>query len=244
MKPLLLVALCATLACTRRVEEARATPPAGADTLGFPAPDRPVSSIVAARWTDEGDRDRFGEAARVIALSDIRAGMTVADIGAGDGYYVVRVSPVVGPTGHVLGEDIMPQYLDLLRNRVTAEGLRNVSVVQGTPDNPGFDAHSVDVALLIHMYHEITRPFELLWHLSASMKPNGTVAILDQNAPTNRHGTPPALLDCELAALGYAPVGKTTLDDGAYVALFRAPVSPVAPATVRERLRTRSCTQR
>lgn len=240
----LAAALLLTTACTRDVAGARPQTPVSADTLHFPAPDRPISSIVAARWTDEGDRDRFGEAAKVIRLSGVRAGMTVADIGAGDGYYVARLSPVVGASGHVLGEDIVPQYLALLSRRVASENLSNVSVVAGTPDDPRLAARSVDVALLIHMYHEITRPYELLWHLSVALKPGGTVSIVDQDAPTDRHGTPRALLRCELGALGFEQSRVETLDDGAYVALFRAPDQPVPPATVRDRLATRACAQR
>ena len=181
-------------ACRRDVGQERPRRAAVADTLRFPAPDRPVSRIVAPRWTGEDERDHFDEAARVIALAGVRPGMTVADIGAGDGYYVARLSPVVGATGRVLGEDIMPDYLDLLRRRVAHDGLRNVDVVLGSPDDPRLPPRAVDAALLIHMYHEITRPFDLLWHLSAAMKPGGTVAILDQDGPTDRHGTPPALL--------------------------------------------------
>lgn len=212
------------------------------DSLAFPAPDRPVSRIVAPRWTNEDERDHFGEAARVIALAGVRPGMTVADIGAGDGYYVARVSPVVGATGRVVGEDIMPEYLALLRRRVANDGLRNVDVVLGAPDDPRLPSRSVDVALLIHMYHEITRPFELMWHLSAAMKSGGTVAILDQDGPTDRHGTPPALLTCELGALGFVAGSRETLGDGMYVALFTAPAAPLAPATVRERLAATPCT--
>ena len=212
-----------------------------ADSLDFPAPDRPISTIVAPRWTGEGERDRLGEAARVIELTGVRAGMTVADVGAGDGYYVARLSPLVGSRGRVLGEDIMPEYLDLLRRRVERDGLRNVEVITGTADDPMLPARAVDVALLIHMYHEITRPFELLWHLSSSMKPGGTVAVLDQDAATDRHGTPPALLACELGALGFVETGRTRLRDGAYVALFRAPVVPETPAVVGAQLGARRC---
>jgi SAM-dependent methyltransferase len=232
------------VACAPSLDAQRATAAAAAaDTLKFPAPDRPVSRIVAPRWTAEDERDRFGEAAKVIALAGVREGMTVADIGAGDGYYVTRLSPIVGPTGRVLGEDIMPAYVDLLRTRAESENLTNVRAVLGTPDDPKLAARSVDVAFMIHMYHEITRPFELLWNLSRAMKPAATLAILDQDGPTDRHGTPPALLRCELGVLGYEQTRRVTLDDGAYVVLFRAPGEPVAPAVVRERLAAGACKQ-
>lgn len=243
--PMLLALALLLPGCRREPPPEHTTPPATrADSLGFPAPDRPISSIVAPRWTGEDERDHLNEAARVIELAGVRRGMTVADIGAGDGYYVARLSPIVGATGRVLGEDIVPEYLDLLRRRVARDGLRNVDVVAGAPDDPRLSPHSVDVALLIHMYHEVTRPFELLWHLSHAMKPGGTVAILDQDAPTDRHGTPPALLACELGALGFVPSSREVMRDGAYVALFKAPREPLAPAAVRARLAQTPCAAR
>jgi len=232
----------ALVACSPQIEAQRpATSPA--DTLNFPAPDRPVSRIVAARWTGEDERDKLGEAARVIAFAGVKAGMTVADIGAGDGYYVVRLAPIVGPNGTVIGEDIIPEYLQVLRKRIEAEQLRNVQVVAGTPDDPMLAPQSVDVAFMIHMYHEITRPFELLWNLARALKPAATLAILDLDGPTDRHGTPPALLRCELGVMGYEQAKQTTLDDGAYVVLFRAPREPVPPSVVRERLTKGACRQ-
>jgi len=238
----LLSLLLALTACTPKVDAQRATT-APSDTLHFPAPDRPVSSIVAPRWTGEDLRDRYGEAAKVIAFAAVRDGMTVVDIGAGDGYYVARLSPIVGPKGKVIGEDIMPTYMDLLRDRIKTDNLQNVDAVLGTPDDPTLSPRSIDVAFMIHMYHEITRPYELLWHLSGALKPGATLIILDQNGPTDRHGTPPALLRCELSVLGYEQTKQTTLDDGAYVVLFRAPSEPVAPSKVRERLGKGACKQ-
>lgn len=235
----LIASLLTCFACAPRSDAQRSA----ADTLNFPAPDRPVSNIVAPRWTNEDVRDRYGEAARVISFAGVRAGMTVADIGAGDGYYVVRLAPVVGPTGKVFGEDIMPEYLDLLKARAKKENLQNVEAVLGTADDPMLPVKSVDVAFLIHMYHEITRPFELLWNLSRAMKPSGVVAILDLDGPTDRHGTPPALLRCELQTLGFSQDKRITLDDGAYVVLFRAPAQPVAPSEVRKRLSGGACRQ-
>lgn len=238
----LLSLLLVSAACSPAVDAQRAVT-STTDTLNFPAPDRPVSSIVAPRWTGEDLRDRLGEAAKVIAFAGVRAGMTVVDIGAGDGYYVARLSPIVGAKGKVIGEDIMPTYLDLLRDRLKADNLQNAEAVLGTPADPMLAPRSIDAAFMIHMYHEITRPYELLWNLSRALKPGASVAILDQDGPTDRHGTPPALLRCELSVLGYEQTQKTTLDDGAYVVLFRAPNEPVAPSKVRERLAKRACRQ-
>ena len=85
--------------------------------------------------------------------------MTVADIGAGSGYYVVRLAPIVGPKGRIIAEDVVPEYLQDLRNRVRALGLQNVSISLGETHDPRLPAHSLDIAILVHMYHEVVQPY-------------------------------------------------------------------------------------
>ena len=189
----------------------------------FPAPARAVSRIVAPRWIAEDDRDAFGEAEIVMDLLRIRPGQRIADIGAGDGYYVRHLSERVGPGGVVFGQDIEPRYLGLLRARVAEAGWSNVVVVEGAAGDPRLPAGGIDVALMIHMYHEISDPFALLHRLSPAFRDGGRLAILDQDAPTDRHGTPPRLLACELRAMGYDRLRTDTMPDGAYLMSFRAP---------------------
>jgi SAM-dependent methyltransferase len=155
--------------------------------------------------------------------------MRVADIGAGDGYYVARLSPLVGETGRVFGQDIMPDYLALLQRRVRRDGLANVQVVAGDPHDPRLPATSVDVALMIHMYHEIAQPYALLWNLATAMRPGGTLVILDLERPTYGHGTPPDLLRCELKSVGYRERSFTRTASEEYVAIFVAPDSLSRP---------------
>lgn len=192
-------------------------------TDSFPRPDRPVSRIVAPRWIAEDDRDAYGEAELVLDVLRIRAGARVADIGAGDGYYVRHLTERVGPSGVVYGQDIEPRYLALLRQRVAESGWDNVRVVQGTAGDPALPDSSIDVALMIHMYHEIAEPYALLHRLAPSFRAGGRLAVLDQDAPTDRHGTPPRLLACELGALGYVRMRREEMPDGAYLIIFRAP---------------------
>ena len=201
--------------------------PPGAPADAFPKPDRPVAEIVAPRWSSEGERDRAGEFEAVAKGMGIKPGETVADIGAGSGYYVVRLSPRVGPAGRVLAEDVTPAYLSALETRVKA--LKNVTVVRGEPHDPRLPPASVDAAILVHMYHEITQPFGLLHNLAAAMRPGGRVGIVDADAIPSRHGTPPALLRCELAAAGYRETGFQPLTDGAYLAVFAAPAPEARP---------------
>lgn len=210
----------------------------------FPRPDRPVSRIVAPRWVAEDRRDAFGEAEQVMKALRIGPGMRVADIGAGDGYYVQRLSERVGPTGLVFGEDIEPRYLALLRDRVESAGWKNVRVIEGTAGDPAIPAGSIDVALMIHMYHEITEPFALLHRLAPAFRPGGRLAVLDLDGPTDQHGTPPRLLACELGALGYERVRREAMADGAYLIIFRAPDEATrtkSAAEVRARVAKAAC---
>lgn len=207
----------------------------------FPAPTRPTSDIVAPRWTDEGERDGVREAQLVMDAMWITRGMTVADVGAGDWYYVMRLADRIGPSGRVFGQDIVPEYLELLSQRVKKAQLGHVTVVRGEPHDPRLPADSLDAALLIHMYHEITDPFALLWNLATSLKPGAAVGILDTTNPTDRHGTPLALLDCELALVGYEKVRVVMLKPDEYLAIYRAPSKAArpSPAAIREAARTR-----
>ncbi len=204
--------------------------PPGVPASRFPKPERPVASIVSDRWSSEDTREHVGEAAAVMQLLEIRPGMAVADIGAGSGYYTVRLSRRVGPAGHVFAEDIIPDYLAGLQRRVTTEGLGNVTLALGEAHDPRLPPASVDVALLVHMYHEIDQPFGLLENLLPALRPGARVAILDANRPTPQHGTPPALLECELRAVGYQQVGFHPLENGAtYLAVFAPPAQAPAP---------------
>jgi SAM-dependent methyltransferase len=199
--------------------------------LAFPPPKRPVASIVSPVWADETSRDKAGEASQVIAITGIKPGQTVADIGAGTGYYTMRLSPLVGPKGLVIAQDIVPKYLDQLKQRVAKAKLTNVRFVLGSPSDPKLPPNSVDRALLIHMYHEIAQPYALLYRLRSALRADGRVAIVDLDRPTDQHGMPKALLACEVKAVGYDLVTIEDLHPG-YIAVFK-PGAKVDPATVK-----------
>jgi ubiquinone/menaquinone biosynthesis C-methylase UbiE len=187
----------------------------------FPEPQRPVAPIVSARYSNEDSRDSVGEFDKVVELAGIGPGMVVADVGAGEGYYTIRLSPLVGPKGRVLAQDIIPQTRDALAERVTRENLDNVAVKLGEPNDPKLPARSFDRVLLIHMYHEIERPSEFLWHVRDALAPRGRVVVVDADRSTARHGTPPKLLLCEFAALGYQLTRFERLPDSeSYFAQF------------------------
>ena len=196
----------------------------GAPASAFAKPDRPVADIVSPIWHDEKERDAAGEPGQLVRRLDLRSGMTVADIGAGNGYYVVRLSPIVGSSGRILAEDVKSEYLQTLRMRVRNLGLHNVTIISGEPHDPNLPADSADVAILVHMYHEIAQPYGLMYNLVPALKAGARVGIVDAFAPTSKHGTPPDLLRCELAALGYREIGIDRLTGSdAYLAIFAPP---------------------
>ena len=201
----------------------------GLPAARFPDPRRPISSIVSPQWSDEATRDAAHEADTVMALLGLRAGMAVADIGAGSGYYVARMARRVGDAGVVYGQDIMPRYLRYLRERVDRDELTNVRLALGEPHDPRLPKASLDLVTMIHMYHEIEQPFGLLTNLVPSLRPGARIAILDMNRRTDQHGTPPALLRCELEAVGYRQQSFHDLGVDGYVAIFTAPASVDVP---------------
>ena len=178
----------------------------GTPAATFPKPDRPVADIVSPIWHSEKERDDAGEPHQLVRLLGIKPGMTVADIGAGSGYYVVRLSPIVGSNGRIIAQDVVPEYLRDLRNRVRNLGLQNVTISLGEAHDPRLPADLLDIAILVHMYHEIAQPYALLYNLVPALKPDARVAIVDAFGPTSEHGTPPSLLRCELAAVGYRQI--------------------------------------
>ncbi|MCJ2186168.1 class I SAM-dependent methyltransferase [Novosphingobium beihaiensis] len=192
----LMLALCA---CEQRVADDGRAPGA----RDFPAADRPFSQVTGASFGTEEDRDRLGEGKAVMDLAGIEPGMTVADIGAGGGYYTVRLSAQVGPKGRVLAEDIDPQVTEALGTRVMREGLENVSIKLGTGADPSLPPRSFDRIFMVHMYHEVAEPYAFLWRLRPALRPDGKVIVVESDRATGAHGIPPALLFCEMASVGF-----------------------------------------
>lgn len=200
----------------------------------FPSAHRDVAPIVGGTFSTEDARDRLGEAEEVMNLAGVKKGMSVADVGAGEGYYTVRLARVVGAKGRVLAEDILPDVRDSLSDRVQRESLDNVSVKLGTPDNAMLPGQSFDRVFLVHMYHEVESPYAFLWHLRDGVKPDGLVIVVDSNRPVKQHGIPPGELKCEFAALNMAPVNFRMLAGGeVYLMAFKAAGPKPAPEQIK-----------
>ena len=139
----------------------------------------PVMGYQGAPWLERNERD--DEEAPDIALNvlQIAKGSTVADIGAGSGYITVRLAQRVGPTGHVFATDVQPQMLNILGRRLVAQKIANVTLIEGTFDDPKLPPAAVDLILMVDVYHELSQPQAMLRHLRASLKPGGRLVLLE-----------------------------------------------------------------
>jgi len=202
--------------------------------IEFPRAHRPVSKTVATDFSTEDARDSRGEAQKVMDLADIRSGMTVADIGAGEGYYTVRLAERVGEGGRVLAQDIDRNALSRLGQRVERERLDNVSIKLGTADDPQLPDDSFDRIFLVHMYHEVSEPYAFLWRLWPALAQGGQVIVVDSDRPTDQHGIPPLLLSCEFEAVGYRLVEFAEKPDiNGYFARFEREGDRREPSTIQ-----------
>jgi SAM-dependent methyltransferase len=139
----------------------------------------PVMGYQGAGWLERAERD--DEEAPDVALSvlKIARGAAVADIGAGSGYITERLAARVGPAGKVFANDVQPQMLDLLARRLARKKIANVTLVQGTLDDPKLPPESVDLALMVDVYHEFSQPQAMLRHLREALKPGGRMVLLE-----------------------------------------------------------------
>lgn len=234
MRALLIGTLWAASAALAGGAEFAPLGPAGAPASAFPKPDRPVAEIISPIWANEKGRDATDEVGEVAGLMGLKAGMAIADIGAGSGYYTVRLAKLVGPDGRVYAQDITPGYLRGLRKRVDGLSLGNVTLSLGEGHDPRLAPRSLDAAVLVHMYHEIAQPYAFMHNLIPALKPGARVGIIDLDRKPEDHGTPPALLRCELAAVGYREIGFHQLKgDTGYLAIFEAPLDALPPSAIK-----------
>src|SRR5262245_47454187 len=120
----------------------------------FPTPNRPVAQIISAKYSDEKTRDLHHEAELVMDLLGVKPGVRVADIGAGRGYYTVRLSARVGPGAILYATDVNADHLKELQARLESNGIGGVKLVLGSPNDPTLPPAAIDIAILAHVYHE------------------------------------------------------------------------------------------
>src|SRR3954467_2121206 len=122
----------------------------------------PVMGYQGADWLDRSERIEEEKPDPALDIIKIQKGATAADVGAGSGYMTVKMAKRVGPTGKVYANDIQPQMLALLRQRLDREKLTNVDLVLGTFDDPKLPATALDLILMVDVYHEFSQPQQML----------------------------------------------------------------------------------
>jgi predicted methyltransferase len=138
-----------------------------------------VMSFEGAAWLEREGRAELEKPELTLAAMALREGMTVAEIGAGTGFYSRRLAKAVGPAGKVYAVDIQPEMLDLLKTYAAKEGITNIDPVLGTETDPKLPAHGMDRILLVDVYHEFQKPEPMLARIRDSLAPGGTVALVE-----------------------------------------------------------------
>ncbi len=167
-------------------------------------------------WLERSEREQEERTDLLMGMLPIRPNHAVADIGAGSGYFTMRLAPLV-PEGVVYATDIQPEMLVVLEQRARDEGMLNVMPMLGKIDDCGLEPNSVDLALLVDAYHEFSHPYEMMRSLHGAMKPTGVVVLVEFRLedPTVaiklRHKMSEEQAKAEMLAAGYAWV--KTLND-------------------------------
>ena len=139
----------------------------------------PVMGVGGAGWLERPEREDEEAPSKALDALELKPGMVVADIGAGSGYYSTRIAKRVGPTGRVYATDIQQGMIDILDRRITAEGLTNITTVLGGMDDPRLPPASIDLAIMVDVYHELQQPQVFLQRLKDTFKPNGRLVLLE-----------------------------------------------------------------
>jgi cyclopropane fatty-acyl-phospholipid synthase-like methyltransferase len=170
----------------------------------------PVMGVGGAGWLERPERESEEEPSRAIEALDLRPGMAVADIGAGTGYYTVRMARKVGEEGRVYATDIQVGMLSIVQRRAAQEKLQNIKPVLSAPDDPKLPPGSLDLALMVDVYHELAQPQAFVRRLREALKPDGRLVLVefrkeDPRVPIKEeHKMSVAQVRQELSADGYA----------------------------------------
>lgn len=168
-----------------------------------------VMSHTGAEWLDRPERSREEQPERALGVIGVRPGQVVADVGAGSGYYTIRLARRVAPGGTVYATDIQPQMLALLARRLAKEKVAGVVPVLATADDPRLPEGTLDVVLMVDVYHELAKPQETLRRLRRTLKPDGRLVLIefrkeDPNVPIRlEHKMSVAEAKLELEAEGF-----------------------------------------
>lgn len=178
---------------------------------------------------EDPKRDENLQINRVMDLLNIRERSSVADIGAGSGWFTVRAARRVGAKGEVYAVEINPDFLEHIEQRASAERLANIHTVLGKEDDPLLPPASVDAVLVLKTYHEIAQPILLLAHLREAMRIGALLGVIDRNGNGKDHGISGGLVIKEAGQAGFSLVGQYDFvkpDGMDYFLVFRVSAAP------------------
>jgi ubiquinone/menaquinone biosynthesis C-methylase UbiE len=135
-----------------------------------------------APWLIRDSREREERCSLLLANLGLKPGMTVCDMGCGNGFYSLPIARLVGPTGRVLAVDIQPEMLKMLEEREAAENLTNIDTILGLLHDPKLPEGTVDLILLVDVYHEFSHPEQMLTAMRRALKPDGRIALVEYRA--------------------------------------------------------------
>ena len=138
-----------------------------------------VMGHAGAVWLDRPERESEEAPSKAIAALALKPGQVVADVGAGSGYYSIRLARAVGERGRVYATDIQPEMLALIRKKMDAERLSNIELVLGTESDPKLPPGALDLALMVDVYHELADPQGMLRALARALKPDGRLVLIE-----------------------------------------------------------------
>ena len=165
----------------------RATP--SADGIGKRYMGREISGVMGwqgAAWLEREEREREERADLLLRELGLAAGMNVADVGAGTGYYARRIAPLLAPGGTVFAVDVQPQMIRMLEELARKAGLANIRPVLGTERHSKLAPASIDLALLVDVYHELEFPFEVMESVVTALKPGARLVLVEYRAEDAR----------------------------------------------------------
>jgi ubiquinone/menaquinone biosynthesis C-methylase UbiE len=139
----------------------------------------PVMGVGGAGWLERPEREDEEAPSRALDALELKPGMVVADIGAGSGYYASRIAKRIGSSGRVYATDIQQGMIDILDRRIKSEGLANVTTILGAMDDPRLPPQSIDLAIMVDVYHELQQPQAFLQRLRDTFKPGGRLVLLE-----------------------------------------------------------------
>ena len=139
----------------------------------------PVMGVNGADWLDREEREREEQPDKAIAALNLKPGMFVGDVGAGTGFYSLRIAKRIAPSGIVFANDIQPGMLDRLRVNAAAQKVTNIRTVLGSESNPGLPHGELDLVILVDVYHEFSKPQQMLDRIRDSLKPGGRLVLLE-----------------------------------------------------------------